>query len=362
MRRRHLAATAVVALAAAAAGGWWLLAGGDTAPAAGQGEDRPTVTVRQGTLRQSVQLTGRLGYGAPSPVTGAGEGIITWLPSAGVTVTRGRQLYRVDDAPVTLFYGEMPLYRELAESQPSTPPIPPAQPPADPPPPVAPQRGNDVDLVARNLAALGFYHGSTVGATYGGTLLSAVRAWQHSQDEEPTGVLGPGNVLVSDGPVRVDTLTAHVGDPAAVPVMALTTTARTLTLDVPEAEAPDVSPGRTIRVTLGDGTAIRTEVQHVGQAEAPDDGRPPTVPVVVRPRKRGALEGVASGPVTAVLVTAAHKDVSHVPVAALLALAGGGYALERPDATLVPVEIGMVADGEVEVSGIEAGAPVVIAQ
>lgn len=349
---------AVLVVAATCGAGYRLLAGGDAAPAAEATDSRPTVTVQEGTLRRSVRLTGTLGYGAPRTVTGAGDGIVTWLPSAGVTVARGRQLYRVDDAPVTLFYGELPLYRELAV------PAPP-EPPADdgpPPPPVQYQRGNDVDLVARNLAALGFYDGTTRDATYSGSLVSAVRAWQSARDEEPTGVLGPGNVVVSAGPVRVDGLAAQVGDPAAAPVMTVTTTAKVLTLDLLETDAQDVAPGRRIRVTLGDGTVVRTEVQHVGRPTSSDDGSPATVPVVVRPRTGGALAGAESGPVTAVLVTAAHHDVRHVPVTALLALAGGGYALERPDGTLVPVEIGMVADGEVEVDGIETGASVVVAQ
>ncbi|MBM7517202.1 peptidoglycan-binding domain-containing protein [Nocardioides nitrophenolicus] len=358
MRRAQLAVTAVVVLAVTAGTGGWLLTGRDPAPATEHDASRPTVAVEQGTLRQRVQLTGTLGYGTPRTVTGAGDGIVTWLPSAGVTVARGGQLYRVDDAPVALLYGELPLYRELAE------PVPPDQPADDapPPPPAQHQRGNDVDLVARNLAALGFYDGPTRDATYAGALLSAVRAWQSARDEEPTGVLGPGNVLVSTGPVRVDSLTAQVGDPAAAPVLTVTTTAKVLTLDLLETDAQGVAPGRRIRVTLDDGTVVRTEVRHVGAPTPSDDGGPPTVPVVVRPRKSGALTGAAPGPVTALLVTAARHDVRYVPVTALLALAGGGYALERPDGALVPVDIGMVADGEVEVDGIESGASVVVAR
>ncbi|AIY19327.2 Putative peptidoglycan binding domain 1 [Pimelobacter simplex] len=351
-------ATLLAVLALTAGTGGWLLTDRDSAPAAEHRATRPTVTVEQGALRQSIQLTGTLGYGSPRTVTGTGDGIVTWLPSAGVTVARGRQLYRVDDAPVVLFYGDLPLYRELAE------PAPPEKPADDapPPPPAQPQHGNDVDLVARNLAELGFYDGATEDATYSGSLVSAVRAWQSAQDEEPTGVLGPGNVLVSTGAVRVDSLTAQVGDPAATAVLSVTTTARVLTLDLAETDTTDVVPGRKVRVTLGDGTVVRTKVQHVGKPTPSDDGRPATVPVLVRPTRVGSLAGAESGPVTAVLVTAARHDVRYVPVTALLALAGGGYALERPDGTLVPVEIGMVADGEVEVDGIEAGASVVVAQ
>jgi len=52
-----------------------------------------------------------------------------------------------------------------------------------------------------------------------------------------------------------------------------------------------------------------------------------------------------------------------IPVTALLALAGGGYAVEVPDGAatkLVAVETGLFADGYVEVSGVEAGVEVVV--
>ena len=54
----------------------------------------------------------------------------------------------------------------------------------------------------------------------------------------------------------------------------------------------------------------------------------------------------------------------HVPVSALLAVSGGGYALERPDGTLVAVATGMFADGQVEVSGdgVTEGLEVVVAR
>ena len=78
-------------------------------------------------------------------------------------------------------------------------------------------------------------------------------------------------------------------------------------------------------------------------------------------------ESIPDGmPVTVVITTVAAEGVLAVPVEAVLALAEGGYALEVVDgggAThLVGVELGVFADGMVEVIGdIAAGDEVVSA-
>jgi hypothetical protein len=324
---------------------------------------RPTITVERGTVRQEVRLTGRVDHGVPRAVTGSGDGIVTWLPSAGDTVARGEQLYRVDDQPVALFHGSLPLYRELA------PPQAPAKSsdgdqkdPGDPDDgqaPAGPLRGNDVDLVATNLAALGYYDGPTDGAVYAGALVGAVQRWQADHDGLRTGVLGPGTVVVSRGTLRVASVTATVGSPAPADVLTVTSTRPVVTLDVPK--GVDVTAGRPVEVTLADGTTVRTRVTAVGSpVDDAQSGAPASVPITVRARGRADLGPAA--PVSGVLVLASRRDVLHVPVGALLALAGGGYALERPGGTLVPVTLGLVADGDVEVSGIEEGAKVVVAR
>ena len=50
------------------------------------------------------------------------------------------------------------------------------------------------------------------------------------------------------------------------------------------------------------------------------------------------------------MVSVQAEDALSVPVEALLALAEGGYALERPDGSLVGVETGAFADGYVAVT------------
>jgi hypothetical protein len=361
MTRRTWVVAVIVAAVAVAGTSWAVThreSGRHETPAAA----RPTVVVEQGTVQQVQRLTGRVGHGVPRTITGSGDGIVTWLPSPGDTIARGGQLYRVDDQPVALFHGSLPLYRRLA---------PPAAPTKSPDgdddsgedaegdeQPTGPQRGNDVDLVAANLAALGYYDGPTEGAVYSGTLVGAVGRWQTDHDGQPTGVLGPDTVAVSRGTLRIASVPATLGSPAAADVLTVTSTRSVVTLDVPQ--GVEVTRGRPVEVTLPDGTTVHTRVTAVGTPVDDQSGGPATVPITVRARGKAELGPAA--PVTGELVIAARHDVLHVPVGALLALAGGGYALERPGGSLVPVSLGLVADGDVEVTGIEQGATVVVAR
>ena len=79
--------------------------------------------------------TGTLGYRKGRTLRGVADGQVTWLPKSGHSVVRGQALFRVDDRPVSLFYGTTPLFRELG---------------------AVGTIGRDVRVVADNLAALGY--------------------------------------------------------------------------------------------------------------------------------------------------------------------------------------------------------------
>ncbi len=333
----------------------------------------PSVTVARGELQQAQTVAGSVGYGAPWTLSSHGSGTITWLPQVGATIRRGQQLYRVDDAPVSLFYGDLPLYRTLRFNPGSSSGNGAAGhhagggtghggAPTEPPPP--PQSGHDVQLVATNLAALGFYTGDPAYATYDAELAYSVRAWQHSIGAPETGVISPADVAVASGPVRVDSVLAHLDDSGAEQVLSLTGTARVITLEVSKTLAQSLAPGRRVLVTLPDGNRVRTRIARIGAGTSAGYGAggQTGVPVTVTAAHPSVLARDGLGSVSASIVTAARRDVLYVPITALLALAGGGYALQRPDHALVPVRIGMVANGEVQVSGIAAGARVLVAQ
>ena len=51
-------------------------------------------------------------------VAGQLPGQVTWAPEPGTVIQQGDVLYRVDDRPVILLYGEQPAYRDLALTEP----------------------------------------------------------------------------------------------------------------------------------------------------------------------------------------------------------------------------------------------------
>jgi hypothetical protein len=85
-------------------------------------------------------------------------------------------------------------------------------------------------------------------------------------------------------------------------------------------------------------------------------GPPPPATITLRvrlfnPRAGGAVD---AAPVTVNITSARVRDVLAVPVSALVALAGGGYAVEvgeGPSRRLVPVQTGLFASTRVQVSG-----------
>jgi hypothetical protein len=78
------------------------------------------------------------------------------------------------------------------------------------------------------------------------------------------------------------------------------------------------------------------------------------------PKAGGSLD---QAPVTVRLVSEQRKGVLTVPVSALLALKEGGYGVQV-GTRIVPVKLGMFADGRVEItgSGITAGTKVGVPQ
>ncbi|MCA1683817.1 MAG: efflux RND transporter periplasmic adaptor subunit, partial [Actinobacteria bacterium] len=179
-------------------------------------------------------------------------------------------------------------------------------------------------------------------------------------------------VIFLPGARRVGALLSAVGDAARPgrPVMTTSATARVVAGAIDAAKQSDLRMGDRVVVDLLNGTTTSGRISAVDavasrvQGEREDDVTSVVAFDVVldKPGVAGALD---QAPVEVAVTDEKAKDVLSVPVTALLARGGGGYAVEvvrggRP--TLVAVAPGLYSDGGfVAVKGaVRAGEQVVV--
>ncbi len=337
MSRRHLIGYSVAVVLVGAAVGVILL--GRDRPTTPVANDLPanTATVTKQTLVDSRSFDGELGYGPSTALSNRIGGTVTGLPEQGRVVNRGEALYRVDDAPVLLLYGSLPVYRDLSTGD----------------------EGADVQQLEENLAALG-YTGFTVDTSFTSGTASAVRAWQKALGLEQTGRIELGRIVFRPGAVRVDSVEAGLGEPANPGMTVLhtsgTTHVVTVTADMAdqallrkETQAVIVLPdGKKVPATV---TAASTVIQ-AGQGA--NSSATTKVGAGLTPTDESTVDGLGDLAVDVLVTRAQRPDVLTVPVAALVVLREGGYGVEviEGDAShYVAVKTGLFANGRVEISG-----------
>jgi hypothetical protein len=313
-----------------------------------------TARITRQTLVDAATVSGKLDYGPAEPVESKVTGTVTWLPAVGMILTRGDVLLRADEKPVVMFYGALPMYRELREGI----------------------TGRDVEQFESNLRALG-HVGFAVDKEFNRHTAAAVKRWQRDLEVPQTGVVDVARVVYAPGAVRVAGRSVRVGGSAAGEVLTYTANTKVVTVDVPAAGAAWAAKGTKVTVALPGAKIVPGTVTRVGSdaTAAPPAGESgsgdaptpasegATVPVTVSIADQTALGSLQSTPVDVRYTTEERKDVLTVPVAALLAPQEGGYAVEIVEGSetrIVAVRTGLFADGRVEVRGrgIRAGTAV----
>ncbi|MFI0487313.1 peptidoglycan-binding protein [Actinomadura sp. 9N215] len=307
--------------------------GGGGEPAAARSSLPPaTAPIERTTLVETQDVDGTLGYGGTRTAIGAGNGTLTWLPAAGSVIARGRPVYRVDDRPVPLLYGRLPLYRTLS----------------------AGTKGDDVEQLEKNLRALG-YTGFTVDETYGSATAAAVKRWQDALGVAETGRVEPGSAVVASGRIRVAERKANVGDRIGGAVLTYTGTTRVVTVDLDVRYQRLARKGAEVEIELPSGDTTKGRIASVGRvAKEGGEEDPTTIELTVAVRGQKALGSYDKAPVEVRLTADRHGDVLAVPIGALLARGDGGYAVQVVQdgrVRTVPVETGVFTDGQVEISG-----------
>lgn len=334
----------VVGVAGAGGAAWYLTQEDAGEPASETAAPVATATVARETIAAAETWSGTLGHGDALTVP-AGQGTVTRVAAVDTEVTRGTELDRLDERPVTALLGVVPMYRDLG--------------PGD--------YGVDVEQLEANLAALG-YTGFTADDEYTDNTAEAVGEWQEDLGRDETGRVGRGDVVFLPEGGRVGTVHAEVGASVTpgTPVLDVTGTDQVATLEVDVADRDLLSVGAAVTVVLPDGAEAAGTVPAstgtvappagAGAGAAEEDATAADAVVEVEVTLAAPVDSALAGsPVDVVLTVGELADVLVVPVTALLALAGGGYGLELVGAdgttSVVPVEPGLFADGRVEVTG-----------
>ncbi|MDX6455936.1 MAG: hypothetical protein QOD48_2043 [Gaiellaceae bacterium] len=280
----------------------------------------------------------------------------TALPLVGQIILRDQTLYAVNGQPVVLLYGTAAPWRAFTAGM---------------------SPGRDVAELNANLRVLGYGSGLT-GDTFTAATARAIEAFQSAHALGTTGRLLLGSVAFETGAVRVTSVTPTVGATVqSGSVLTITSIVREVTIALDAGQQAEVKVGDPVTITLPNNQTTPGMVSYVGTvattpSSSGDQGgggsTTPTIEVDVRPSDPAATGRLDQAPVNVSITTARVKGVLVVPVAALLALGSGGYALEeigsRGAHRLVAVTVGLFddADGLVQVSGagVAAGQRVVV--
>ncbi|MFI0450096.1 peptidoglycan-binding protein [Actinomadura sp. 6N118] len=307
--------------------------------------------VAKETLSARTQESGTLGYAGSYEVVNQTDGTLTKLPAVGQVIRQGRALYRVDGKPVILLRGSVPVYRDLSQGS----------------------KGADVRQLNAALVALRYATKAEIDpdSDYFGTgTYHALRELQDKAGLAETGILTRGQaVFVPETELRITKITAVRGGGAArgAVVLRASSTRRQVSISMHAGQQGEVKAGDKVTISLPTGRNTPGVVSSVGKVATKGD-KSTTVDVRIRPFKPRETGMLDQAPVQVSIVTDTAKDVLSVPVNALLAQAGGGYAVEvvGTDGThrLIPVKTGLFDDsaGTVEVSGsgLAAGQSVVV--
>lgn len=343
-RRRTALVVIVVVVVAAAAAAYVIFdpfhdSAGSTS--IDSGASTGIAQVKKGDLHARTQQNGTLGYEGNFEVLNKASGTATKLPKVGDIVKQGQALYRVDGRAVVLLKGVyVPSYRDLSWGD----------------------EGADVKQLNTALVKLGYASKSDLDPDsdyYGRATYNGVVELQDKYGLDQTGkwTQDQGVFLPTDT-IRVTKVDTVMGRSVGIgqTLIEATTTNRQVTVALNASQQSLVKVGDPTEITLPNGRTTTGKVSSVGKVATTDDSGT-TIEVLIRPDKPAETGQLDAAPVQVAIVSDTAKAVLSVPVNALLALSGGGYAVEVVDASgahrLVGVKTGLFDDsaGLVEVTG-----------
>jgi hypothetical protein len=288
------------------------------------------------------------------------SGVYTNVLTPGTVVEPGQVLYRVDNEPVVLMNGSVPAWRPFAAGM---------------------TDGPDVQELEGDLIVLGDARGLLTQPTahYGPDAMAAVERWQTTLGVPVNGTVDLGAIVFEPTVVRIEAAMVAPGQHASdgdLPYQ-VTTTSRSVSVPLTPND-PTVAVGQQVSIELPSGVTTPGQVTAIGPPPASgssgsassssSSGSGATTNLTVTPADPAATGTTNGEAVQVALTVQSVRHVLAVPIAALVALAGGGYGLEVVEHSgqrlLVGVHTGVFAGGEVQVTGrgLTPGTRVVIAQ
>lgn len=320
--------------------------------AAGSGAATSLATLTSGPLSSQTQVNATLGFTGSYSVVNQATGTFTWLPAPGKVIGQAQVLYRVDGNPVILLYGRTPTYRNLAVGD----------------------SGADVRQLNDDLVVLGYADTANI-AELGRDYFSwetryGLERLQKHLGVTQTGTLALGAAAFLPAEARITSISGTLGAdaPPGQAIMQATSTALAVTVPLNADLQTEVKAGDNVTITLPDGATTPGVVSSVGTVATVNSSGTATISVQVTLSDPAAVHGLDQAPVQVTITTASVTNALSVPVDALLAQAGGGYAVEVAGAGgshhLVRVSVGLFDDaaGVVQVTGpgLSAGQRVVV--
>ncbi|MDR2974894.1 MAG: hypothetical protein LBV00_09355 [Propionibacteriaceae bacterium] len=165
-------------------------------------------------------------------------------------------------------------------------------------------------------------------------------------------MVAPQSVLMApEAQIRIDGVSAKLGVPADGAILTWTRTLLYGKVDLSEAQRRLLASGAAATLKLPDGSELQGKVGEITDSKT-DTTTGQVTPASARIDLDDQAGAAAAGlnAVTVTFVQDTAEDTLVVPVTALMALAEGGYCVERPDGTLVGVEVGLVADTRAQIS------------
>ncbi|MGI9609101.1 MAG: peptidoglycan-binding protein, partial [Acidimicrobiia bacterium] len=273
------------------------------------------------------------------------SGVLTWLAGEGQILENGSTIARIDEEPVVILEGEIPMYRTLREGV----------------------EGEDVEQLESALVALGFDPDGDVviDREFDNDTENMVELWQEELGIDETGRVDVGDIIFAPVPGQVVAQQSPVGTAVSptTPIVQVSGGDYLSGTDIVQLEAALEELGYEPGFVDGtyDSETARAVSDWTGAVGHGEDGRLPLGSIVFRP---GGLRigeiladpGTAVGPASPVLTAASLETIVRMDLPAQdqeLVTIGTVVVVELPDQSEVPGVVTYVSG--VATSGTQGG-------